>query len=141
MIYHVTNVTSTEAELFAIRCGINQAVNLPGISKIVVFTDSLHAAKKIFNSAIHLFQLHLAAISEELRKFFNTNYNNSIEFWKCPSQCEWPLFKFVDRDTKQLCQTLLLPCKLSWDFSKKSECDDTIQNWKMTLQASNQKGW
>ena len=31
MIHHATNVISTEAELFAIRCGINQAVQLPNI--------------------------------------------------------------------------------------------------------------
>ena len=80
MIHHTTNVTLTKAELFVIRCSINQAVNLPGISKIVIITDSIHAAKKIFDSTIHPFQLYLATISKELGKFFITNNNNSIEF-------------------------------------------------------------
>ena len=31
MIHYATNIISTEAELFAIRCGINQAVWLPNI--------------------------------------------------------------------------------------------------------------
>ena len=84
-IHHATNVTSIEAELFAIRYGINQAINLLGISKIVIITDFIHAAKKIFDSATYLYQLQLAAISEELRKFFIANINNSIEFWECPS--------------------------------------------------------
>ena len=140
MIYHAANVTSTEAELFIIRCGINQAINLPGISKIIIVTDSIHAVKKIFDSAIHSFQVYLAAIFKELRNFFIVNNNNSIVFWECPSQYDWPLFKSIDRDTKQFQQTLLLLCKLSWDFSKKSECDNIIQNWKMTFQASDQKG-
>ena len=127
-IHHATNVTSTEAELFAIRCGINQTINLPGISKIVVVTDFIYAAKKIFDLATHLFQLQLVAISEELRKFFITNINNSIEFWEYSSYCDWPLFKAVDRDTKLLYQTPLLPGKLLWDFSKKSECDNISCN-------------
>ena len=79
-IHHTTNVTSTKAELFAIRCGINQAVNLLGISKIIVITDSIHAVKKIFDLINHPYQLQLAAISEELEKFFIANINNSIKF-------------------------------------------------------------
>jgi len=100
MIHHMANITSTEAKLFIIRCGINQAVNLLGISKIAVITDSIHVAKKTFDLAIHLLQIHSATISKELRKFFLANSNNSIAFWECPSQCDWPLFKSVDRDTK-----------------------------------------
>jgi len=111
-IHHTTNVTSTEAELFAIRCGINQAVNLLGISKIIVITDSIHAVKKIFDSITHPYQLQLAAISKELKKFFIANINNSIKFWECSNHCDWPLFKAVDRDTKLLCQMPLLPSKL-----------------------------
>ena len=101
MIHHAVNITSTEAKLFAIRYSINQVVSLPGISKIVIITDSIHAAKRIFNSSIYSFQTHSASISNELRKFFLTNNNNSIAFWECSSQCDWPLFKLVDRDTKQ----------------------------------------
>jgi len=69
MIHHVANVTSTKAKLFTIRYGINQTINLPEISKIVIITDSIHTVKKIFDLAIYLFQIHSAAISKELRKF------------------------------------------------------------------------
>ena len=51
----VTFVTSTEAELFAIRCGINQACSKENISKVIVIMDSIHAAKKIFDSKSHPF--------------------------------------------------------------------------------------
>jgi len=85
----MTNLSSysnlTEAKLFVIRCNINQAINLPGISKIVIITDSIHVAKRIFDSSIHSFQTHLASISKELRKFFLANNNNSITFWECSS--------------------------------------------------------
>ena len=40
--HHVINITTTKAELFAIRCGINQATNIPDIAQIIVITDLLH---------------------------------------------------------------------------------------------------
>jgi len=43
-IHHIINVTSTEAELFAIRCGINQAVQIPKTSCIIIITDTLYIA-------------------------------------------------------------------------------------------------
>jgi len=43
-IYHVVNVTSIEAKLFAIRYSINQATNIHGILKIIVVTNSIHSA-------------------------------------------------------------------------------------------------
>ena len=56
-IHYAVNVTSTEVELFAIRCGINQAICINNISKIIVITDSIHAVKRIFDPSIHLFQV------------------------------------------------------------------------------------
>ena len=55
--HYTIRVTSTEAELFAIRCGIIQVTHLPHVNKIVIITDSMHAAKKIFDSLVHPYQL------------------------------------------------------------------------------------
>jgi len=52
-IYHTINIISTEAELFAIRCGLNQAIQLSNIEHIIVITDSIHVAKNIFHSSIY----------------------------------------------------------------------------------------
>ena len=41
-LHHVLNVTSTKAKLFTIRCSINQATNIQGVSKIVAITDLIH---------------------------------------------------------------------------------------------------
>jgi len=79
-VHHAVFVTSSEAELFTMRCGINQACNKDNISKIVVITNSIHAAKCIFDSSAHPLQLHLAAILSELQLFFNKSQDNSIEF-------------------------------------------------------------
>jgi len=66
MVHHAVYITSTEAELFAIRCGINQACSRNNISKIIIVTDSIHAAKKIFESSPHPYQLHMTSILQEL---------------------------------------------------------------------------
>ena len=54
-IHHTVNVTSTEVELFAFRCDINQAMHINNISKIIIITDSIHVVKRIFNLSIHPF--------------------------------------------------------------------------------------
>ena len=58
-LYHVVNVTSIEAELFTMRYGINQATSFQGISKIIIVTDSIHLAKRIFDLSLHPFQIHV----------------------------------------------------------------------------------
>jgi len=79
-VYHASFVISTEAELFAIRCGINQACTLDNINKIIVITDSIHVAKKIFDCRSHPYQVHLAAILKELRTLFSSNPSSTIKF-------------------------------------------------------------
>ena len=54
-LHYTVFVMSTEAELFAIRCGINQASNKENVSKIIVITNSIYVAKKIFDSLSHPF--------------------------------------------------------------------------------------
>ena len=142
-LYYVANIMSTEAKFFAIRCGINQAAHLQGIqgiSKIIVVTDSIHAAKKIFDSSSHMLQKQAALILNDLRKFFTHHHENVIKFWECPSKSNWKLHKNIDIKTKSFNLTPLFLNKNSWDFSKKSECDDIINKWKMMFQASDLKG-
>jgi len=66
-LHHVVNVSNTEAELFAIRCSINQAVQIDDINHIVVVTDFIHTACRIFDSSVHSHQIQLSAISKEFR--------------------------------------------------------------------------
>jgi len=39
MCHHTVNISTTEAKIFVIRCGINQAVSIPHINHIIVITD------------------------------------------------------------------------------------------------------
>ena len=79
-VHHVVFVTSMEAELFAIRCSINQACIKENISKIIIVTDFIHTVKKIFDSKSYPFQSHTVVILSKLQSFFNSSYDNSIEF-------------------------------------------------------------
>ena len=124
--HHAVYITSTKAELFTIRCGINQASNHIDIFKIIIITDSIHVAKKFFDSSLYSFQAHSAAILSELWEFFLQHQSNSIEFWEYPSHFNWFLHKVVDKETKAFNPTPLFPCKTSWDFGKKSESDDIL---------------
>ena len=94
-LHHTINVTFSEAEFFAIRCGINHAILSQETSKIIVVTDSIHIAKKIFNPFSHMLQKQAASILSELREFFNRYPTNTIEFWECPSKSNWHLHKAV----------------------------------------------
>ena len=84
-VHHVAFVISTEAKLFMIRCGINQTCIKENMSKIIVITDFIHAAKKIFNTVSHSYQSHAVAILSKLCLFFASNQDNSIEFWEYSS--------------------------------------------------------
>ena len=53
MIHKAVNITTTEAELFAIQCSINQVVSITNVNYIVVITNFLHTAKRIFDSLSH----------------------------------------------------------------------------------------
>ena len=101
--------------------------------------DSLHTAKKIFDLSLYPFQSHSNFVLKELYNFFSWSQKNTIEFWECLSHNKWHLYNAVDKDTKSFNPILLFPCKWSWDFSKKSECDNIINIWKITFQASDTK--
>jgi len=140
MIHHAVHVTSTEVELFAIRCGINQSLNVNNLSKIVVITDSIHMVKNIFDPFVYFYQSQLVAILSDLHKFFNCYETNFIKFWECPSCPKWHLHNEVNKETKTFNLTPLYPCKNSWEFSKKSESNNILNIWKMMFQASDLKG-
>jgi len=134
-VHHAMFITNMEVKLFAIRCGINQACIKENVSKIIIVTNSIHAAKKIFDSKSHSFQSHTTAILSKLHYFLNKNHENSIEFWEFPSCLKWKFHKDVDKDSKSFNPIPSYPCKISWDYCKKSDSDDIINQWKMTFQS------
>jgi len=135
MVHYATFITSIEVELFAIRCGINQACIKKGVSKIIIVTNSIHAVKEIFDSKSHLYQSHTMTILSKLHYFFKTKQENSIEFWECPSCLKWRFHNNINKDSKSFNLTPSFLCKILWDYCKKTDSDDIINQWKMTFQA------
>ena len=85
-LHYTVNITSTKVEFFVLHCGINQVSHSYDISKIIVITDFIHTAKKIFNPSSHPLQKQSAFILRDLREFFNRHPNNVIKFWECLSK-------------------------------------------------------
>ena len=125
-VHHAVFITSMEAELFTIRYGINQAYTKENMSKIIVVTDSIHAMKKIFDSNLHPYRTHIMAILSELCQFFNINQKNSIEFWECSSHLKWRFYQDVNKDSKLFNPTPSFSCKISWDYCKKIDSNNII---------------
>ena len=139
-VHHAAYVMSTEAKLFAIRCGINQTYIKNNISKIIIVTNSIHTAKKIFDSKSHPYQLHMTVILHKVYRFFAKDQNNIIKFWECSSCLNWRLHQVVDKDSKSFNPQPMLLSQISWDYCKKIDSDNIISQWKMTFQASDGKG-
>ena len=140
IVHHIAFVTSTEVELFAMRCSISQACSKENISKIIVIANSIHVAKKIFDDKTYSYQIYTTAILSKFWQFFTTGQGNSIEFWECPSQLKWRLHRSVDKDSKLFNPQSILPSKVFWDYCKKFDSDNITNLWEMTFQASDGKG-
>jgi len=126
-IYHTMNILPTEVKLLTIKYGISQAVHINDIINIVVVTDAILAAQKIFDTSYHPFQLHSITISQDLRAFFSKNPRNSITFWDCPSNDKWSSYQLVDKESKTSKFHPILPSKTSWDYSRKEKCDSILK--------------
>ena len=80
ILHYTVNIYTTKAELFAIRCGINQAIQITNISYIIIITDSIYLACYIFYLFIHLYQQQSIVILKNIRLYFNKQPDNIIEF-------------------------------------------------------------
>ena len=126
MVHYAAFVISTEAELFVIRCGINQACNKENVSKIIIVTNFIYTARKIFNNKSHPYQIYITAILSKLCHFFAINQENSIKFWECPSCLNQRLHKAIDKDSKSFNPSPTYSCKISWDYCKKIDSNNII---------------
>ena len=112
-VHHAINITFIEAKLFAIKWGINHIVQLQDVTHIIVITDVIPAAKWIFDSSVHLYQLYSITISKDLRCFFKKNLNNVIVFWDYPDSIKWSLHLLVDKEPKCIKIDLIFLSKTS----------------------------
>jgi len=53
-VYHTMNIASTEAELFAIRCGINDVTQIQNVIHIIIIMDTQLLNIFFTHSSIHI---------------------------------------------------------------------------------------
>lgn len=53
-LHYTINIISIKADLFSIRCKINQAIQVPNVKQIIVITDTIPATRHIFNLSSYL---------------------------------------------------------------------------------------
>ncbi|RXW13928.1 hypothetical protein EST38_g11928 [Candolleomyces aberdarensis] len=82
-------VLSACAELFAIRSAITRATMLEGCSRIIIFTDSMAAARRSVDPSVHSGQAHSLAVCKALGEWFSNGEDRSLEFISAPSKLKW----------------------------------------------------
>jgi len=127
---HTMNMLSTEAEIMAIHMGLDFTLSMENTGHITLITDSIHAAKRIFDMSSHPYQSLVTPLATKIHHFFAKSPNHVIEIWHCPSNLKWKPHKDIDNVVKASQIAPTFSSKESWDFSKKSECDDLLKYWK-----------
>jgi len=130
---YAINITSIKAKIMFICLGLEQAL------KITIITDTIYRAQKMFNILLHPYKTLVIPIIEKIYNFFAKSPDNIITIWYCPTSLKWKLHKDVDNDVKSSRITPTFPSKKSWDYSRKSKCNDLLNYWKMSFQVSDRK--
>ena len=98
ILHYAILVTTIEAELFVIRCGINQACSKDNISKIIVVTNSIYMAKK--------YSIQYRILTKaKLWPFSAISINFSSEIKAIQLNCGSALANLTGTYTKQLIET------------------------------------
>ena len=66
-------------------------------------------------------------ISKDLKYFFKINLNNVIAFWDYPDSIKWSPHLLLDTESKHIKIDLIFLSKISWEFSRKEECDAIVK--------------
>jgi len=90
------NVTLIEAELMAIHLGLIPTIEEENVHNIIVITNSIAAAKKMFESKTDPLQNMFIPVTLAINSFFRKDGRNKIQFWFCPSKTKWPKHKLID---------------------------------------------
>ena len=55
-VYHTMNISTTKAKLFTIRYDVSQVSKMQNITWIIIVTNTIPAAKRIFDTSYHSYQ-------------------------------------------------------------------------------------
>jgi len=134
------NITLIEAKLMAIHLGLIPAMEKENIHNIIVITDSIVIAKKIFESKTDPLQNIFILVTLAINSFFRKDSRNKIQFWFCPSKAKWPKHKLIDDQVKADNCAPIFPSKELHLFNKKKECNNILHEWQESFTSNPKKG-
>ena len=102
------------------------AMEEENVHNIIVITDSIAAAKKVFKSKTDPLQNMFIPVTLAIDSFFRKDGRNKIQFWFCPSKAKWPKHKLVDDQVKANNCAPIFPSKELHLFNKKKECNNIL---------------
>ena len=139
-VHHIVNVTTTEAELFSIRCSITQAYqifDLMPTRSLLLLISFIWPNKYLTHQ--QFFPNPINKSGPKPQGFCNRDLSNTVKFWECSNKSLWPPHVTVDKETEQHMFVPQFPYKNSQNYSKKEECNNIIHIWQMTFQTSDLK--
>jgi len=124
----------------AICLGLISTIEEENIHNIIVITDSIAAAMKIFESKTNPLQNMFIPVTSAIDSFFRKDSRNKIQFWFCPSKAKWPKHKLVDDQVKADNCAPIFPSKELHLFNKKKECNNILQKWQESFMTNPKRG-
>ncbi|KJA13170.1 hypothetical protein HYPSUDRAFT_1080581, partial [Hypholoma sublateritium FD-334 SS-4] len=123
-------VLAPEAELSAIRFVVVRATQVPGCTRIVIFTDHIASAKKALDPSVHSGQGHSLAVCRALLVWFAADPLNTLEFYDCPSKAEWDVHHEVHQFLLGLPPVPGLRPRMTLDSLHKYATDRCNAEWR-----------
>ncbi|KJA12527.1 hypothetical protein HYPSUDRAFT_210435, partial [Hypholoma sublateritium FD-334 SS-4] len=123
-------VLTPEAELSAIRFAVVRATQVPGCTRIVIFTDHIASAKKALEPSVHSGQGHSLAVCRALLVWFAADPLNILEFYDCPSKAEWDVHHEVHQFLLGLPPVPGLRPRMTLDSLRKYVTDRCNAEWR-----------
>jgi len=124
----------------AICLGLIPAMEEENVHDIIIITNSIAAAKKIFKSKTDPLQNMFIPVTSAIDFFFRKDSRNKIQFWFCPSKAKWPKHKLVDDQVKANNCAPIFPSKELHLFNKKKECDNILHEWQDSFMTNPKRG-
>ena len=118
----------------------NVTMEKENVHNIIVITDSIAAAKKVFELKTDPLQNMFIPLTLAIDSFFRKDSRNKIQFWFCPSKAKWPKHKLIDNQVKANNCTPIFPSKESHLFNKKKECNNILSEWQNSFMSNPKRG-
>ncbi len=122
-----------DAELTAIRFAIEGALQLEGVTRIVIFTSHLSSAKIACDPSVHSSQGVSLAVCRALLKWFAEVPKATIDFVDVPTIFGWAPHKGVHDYLRTLPRVPGVCPALTYDSVRSWATDEVNETWRRTF--------